>query len=461
MFDIVILAAGSSSRMQTDIPKALHKVAGKPMLEHVLTVAFELKPNNIHLIVSPQNQAQICTLIGAKDVNIVIQETPKGTGDAVATALPHIEPNKEVLVCYADMPLVRAPTMAKLLPSKDKSHCLSILTAQRHNPTGLGRIYRDKNAGLISIIEHRDANAMQLQIKEIYTGVCRARASDLKAWLSVSNTNNAQKEYYLTNIVESALSNYGADKVSCIQMDDPTESQGVNSRMELALAEKQMQLRLAQDLMNNGATVIDPERLIIRGKVTVGRDCIIDVGVIFEGDVQLGNGVHIGAYSILCDSKIADNAEIRPHSCITGSSIGQGAKVGPYARLREGTMLEENASVGNFIEIKNTRIGSKTKAQHFAYLGDTKIGNQANIGAGTVTCNYDGINKKPTYIGDQAFIGSNSTLVAELQIGDHAYIAAGSTITNSVNDNELGICRDKQRNIKDWNLRKQRSRKST
>jgi len=457
--EIVILAAGHSRRMKSRLPKVFHHAAGKTLLDHVLDTAAALAPERIHVLVGPEYREHPLAS-RRKGLTLVVQDTPRGTGHALMTALPGIpDDDSLVLTLYGDMPLLRPDSLKRLLamPAAGKTGVF-ILSAFVQDPTGFGRVVRKPDGTVAGIVEEVDASDAQRRIDEIHTGVCMATAGNLRSWLAEVDNCNAQREYYLPRILEIAAARGTA--IHHAQLDDPRESLGVNDRTHLAAVEWEMQRRAAHDLMMAGVTLADPQRLTVRGEVVAGEDCLIDVGVVLEGKVVLAAGVQIGAYSILRDSQVRAGAVIHPYSHIENSVVDEGAMVGPYARLRTGTRLGRNVTVGNFIEIKNTTIEPDSKAMHLGYLGDTEIGEKCNIGAGTVTCNYDGLSKYPTKIGDGVFVGSNTTLVAKTTVEDRAYIAAGSTITKPVREGELGIGRGPQRNISDWPSRR-RSPKSS
>jgi bifunctional UDP-N-acetylglucosamine pyrophosphorylase/glucosamine-1-phosphate N-acetyltransferase len=443
--EVVILAAGQGTRMRSALPKVLHPLAGKPLVQHVIETAAALRATAIHTVVG-HGAEQVQQRLASQPSRWVLQEQQLGTGHAVAQALPDIDDGSTVLVLYGDVPLVRAETLEKLLASARAG--LALLTVELPDPTGYGRILRHGSGAIRAIVEQKDATPEQLAVREVNTGILAAPARLLKQWLPRLQANNAQGEYYLTDIVGMAVAD-GID-VSARQPGSGWEVQGVNNRLQLAELERHHQRSIAEQLMADGATLADPARIDVRGSLRTGRDCFIDVGCVFEGDVVLGDNVHIGSCCVVRNARIADGVEIDSHTSIDGATIGTGAHVGPFARLRPGTAMAEGSRIGNFVETKKAEIGPGSKVNHLTYIGDCVIGVKANIGAGTITCNYDGVNKFKTEIGDGAFIGSNSSLVAPVTIGREATVAAGSVITGNVGDGQLGVGRGRQRNIEGW-----------
>lgn len=444
---VVTLAAGKGSRMKSDLPKVLHKLAGKPMLAHVLASAAKLGNAKQHVVIG-HGAEQVTEQITGFDVSWAMQSEQKGTGHAVAQALPNIDTAATVLVLYGDVPLIRTDTLQKLLNETRAHGSLALLTIELPNPTGYGRIVRGKGRQIQAIVEHKDANAEQLAIKEVNTGILAVSAKFLNEWLPQLSANNAQGEYYLTDIIAMAV-NQGVT-VTAIHPQDEHEVQGVNDRLQLAELERVYQRQQADELLRQGVSLADPSRLDIRGRLSVGSDVVIDVGCVFEGDVTLGNGVKIGPYCVIKNSHLGDNTELEAYSHLDQAKTAKSCHIGPYARLRPGADLHDDAKVGNFCEVKKAVVGVGSKVNHLSYIGDAQIGEYANIGAGTITCNYDGVNKFKTEIGDHAFIGSNTALVAPVNVGAGATIGAGSTITKDVDADQLAVARGKQRNIDGW-----------
>jgi len=443
---VVILAAGQGSRMKSALPKVLHAVAGRPMLHHVIATATQLGADKIHTVIG-HGADQVRELTAEQPVNWVVQTEQLGTGHAVAQTLPDLPDNARVLVLYGDVPLTRCETLEAMVATLDES-ALALLTVTLNNPSGYGRIVRDDANKVVSIVEQKDANAAQLAIREVNTGILAVSARHLKAWLPALSNANAQGEYYLTDIIAMAVAT--GLKVNVSQPDNPFEVQGVNNRLQLSELERWYQRQQAERLMAEGATLADPARIDVRGELTIGNDILIDVNVVFEGKVEIGNNVSIGPGCVIKDARIADGAQIHPYSVIDGATIGIGAQIGPFARLRPGTELANNSKVGNFVETKKTIVGEGSKINHLSYVGDALLGSNVNVGAGTITCNYDGVNKYKTIIGDGVFVGSNTALVAPVTIAPQATIAAGSTITRDVADDELAVARSRQRNIPGW-----------
>jgi len=443
--DIVILAAGQGTRMRSSLPKVLHPIAGKPMLAHVIDAARALQPNSIQVVIG-HGAEQVKQQLAADDVSFVIQTEQLGTGHAVAQAIPSLNADN-VLVLYGDVPLIQATTLQSLMQGVTEKK-MALLTVNLIDPKGYGRIVRNASQQVTAIVEHKDATAEQLKICEGNTGILAAQRKDIVKWLGQLSNKNAQAEYYLTDIIAMAV----ADGV-CINTEtaaEPMEVQGANDRLQLAELERFYQSQQAKLLMTQGVTLLDPARLDVRGAVKVGRDITIDINVILEGNVEIEDNVSIGANSIIKNSILRAGAVIKANCHIEDSEIGPGADCGPFARLRPGTKLGKNAHVGNFVEIKNSSLGEAAKVGHLTYLGDSEIGARTNIGAGTITCNYDGANKHRTVMGTDVFIGSNSSLVAPITIGDAATTGAGSTITQDVPALALAVGRAKQRNIENW-----------
>ncbi|QSX33656.1 bifunctional UDP-N-acetylglucosamine diphosphorylase/glucosamine-1-phosphate N-acetyltransferase GlmU [Shewanella avicenniae] len=443
--NVVILAAGKGTRMRSDLPKVLHKVAHKAMVQHVIDTAKSLNADSINLIYGYGGD-KLQAAVNDSTLQWIEQAEQLGTGHAVAQVVPHISDDDSVLILYGDVPLIQTNTLQALLDART-TNGMALLTVKLDNPTGYGRIVRD-NGQVVGIVEQKDANAEQLAINEVNSGIMVVPGKQLKAWLAKLDNNNAQGEFYLTDIV--AMAHAEGVAIATAHPTHAIETEGANNRVQLATLERAYQARRAEELMLNGANLRDPARIDIRGDVTIGMDVMIDVNVIFEGIVVLGNNVTIGAGSILKDCQIADNAEIKPYSIIEGAKLGNAASAGPFARLRPGAELKTDAHVGNFVEMKKAVLGEGSKAGHLTYLGDAQIGSGVNIGAGTITCNYDGANKHLTVIEDGVFVGSDTQLVAPVTVGKNATLGAGSTITCDVGEDELVITRVKQRHIVGW-----------
>lgn len=442
--DIVILAAGKGSRMKSNKPKVLHPVAGQPMLSHVITAAKALQPASITIVIGHEAE-QIKAHYSTDQSLLWVEQTEQlGTGHAVLQALGNVEDENDVLVLYGDVPLISTTTLSALMAEKSP---VKLLTAIMDEPFGYGRIVR-KSGEVVAIVEQKDANEQQLEIIEINTGILSAPGAFLKSVLPTLSANNAQGEYYLTDIIGAAAAANIA--ISGVHPSHNYETLGVNDRVQLADVERIYQHNQALVLLKAGVTLTDPARLDIRGTVTCGSDVVVEPNVIFEGEVRLADGVIIEANCIVKNSQIGKNTRILSHSVIDKATIKENANIGPFARIRPGTCVENDAKIGNFVETKNTVLGEGAKINHLSYVGDTTVGSKANVGAGTITCNYDGVNKHKTTIGAGAFIGSNSALVAPVIIGDNATIAAGSTITTEVPSEALSVARSKQRNIDAW-----------
>lgn len=442
---VVILAAGEGKRMKSVLPKVLQTVAGQPMLAHVIAAARKLKPAGIHVVFGHGGDQVRSAFAAQSDLLWAEQAHQLGTGHAVQQAMVQIPDAAKVLVLYGDVPLITADSLQRLLAAPAK---LAVLAAELANPTGYGRILRDSEGHVAAIVEQKDASEDHLRIRMVNTGVIAAEAASLKRWLAGLSNCNAQAEYYLTDVFASAAHEFAAAEV--VVVNDPLETEGANDPWQLAQLERAFQLRQVRNLCMDGARVADFARVDIRGVVTVGRDVEIDADVIFEGTVRLGDGVRIGPFCRIKDADIAAGTVVRAHCDIEGAQIGTGAQIGPYARLRPGTVLAEDVHVGNFVETKKATLGRGSKANHLSYLGDAVIGSQVNIGAGTITCNYDGVNKFTTTIGDGVFVGSNSALVAPVKIGDGATIGAGSTISKDAPANKLTVARERQITLDGW-----------
>ncbi|MEE3182669.1 MAG: bifunctional UDP-N-acetylglucosamine diphosphorylase/glucosamine-1-phosphate N-acetyltransferase GlmU [Pseudomonadota bacterium] len=443
--EVIVLAAGEGTRMKSNIPKVLHVVGGRPLLEHVLNVASDLSPDTLTVVIG-HGGAEVKARIEAPDVAWVDQAERKGTGHAVIQAMDNVDPSATVLVLYGDVPLIEKTTLEQCIAAA--SDGIGIVTVEMSDPKGLGRILRGADGRISAIIEEQDATEQQRTIKEVNTGILAASNATLAPLLASIETHNSQGEYYLTDVISLAASS--GTQVTGVNAICPEEVQGINDHIQLAAVERHFQRREAERLMVSGVTLADPARLDLRGTLTAGRDCFIDINVVIEGTVAIGDNVSIGPGCVVTDSKLADGVVVEAHSVVEGAIVGSRCRLGPFARVRPGTELAEGARIGNFVETKKAIIGAGTKANHLAYLGDSTIGAECNIGAGTVTCNYDGVDKNETHIGDGVFVGTNSTLVAPLTIDEGAYVAAGSTITSKVDSEDLAVGRARQRNIQGW-----------
>ncbi|WP_425642591.1 bifunctional UDP-N-acetylglucosamine diphosphorylase/glucosamine-1-phosphate N-acetyltransferase GlmU [Marinomonas gallaica] len=444
--DIVILAAGKGSRMKSAYSKVLHKIGGEAMVRRVLATATGLSNAQLHLVVGHQGEQveQACQDFSA---NIVWQDNPQGTGDALRRAAPFLSENGTTLTLYGDVPLIQRSTLERML-SLSNDNTLVLLTIKLDNPVGYGRIVRNTQGAVTAIVEQKDASPEQLLINEVNTGILLAPNAKLQHWLNALTNDNAQGEYYLTDIIAMAAEQ-GVEIVT-VHPEQASEVSGVNDRVQLATLERVWQQQQAEQLMRSGATLMDPQRIDIRGKLTTGQDCIIDVNCVFEGVVTLGKNVEVGPNCVLKNCTVADNTVIKANTMIEDSQVGAHCDLGPFARLRPGTVLSNKAKIGNFVETKKAFIGEGSKVNHLSYVGDTQMGTDVNVGAGTITCNYDGVNKFQTIIGDGVFVGSNSALVAPVEIQAGATIAAGSTITKAVAENQLAFARAKQTNKDGW-----------
>lgn len=443
--DIVILAAGKGTRMRSQLPKVLHTLAGKPMVQHVLETANGLNPSRTHVVIG-HGADQLREALAEFKVSFALQEEQKGTGHAVAQAQPQLG-SGIVLVLYGDVPLIRRETLASLLTQVDEQH-MGLLTVTLDDPSGYGRIVRDSDGHAVAIVEQKDATDEQLAITECNTGIMAMTSAQLKRWLPQLSAENAQGEYYLTDVIAMAA-NEGI-KVATAQPQQAIEVEGVNNRAQMARLERAYQQQIAETLMAQGVALADPARIDVRGKLTCGHDVFIDVGCVFEGDVELGEGVRVGPYCVIKNSTIGAESEIHSHSVIDTTVAAGLNQVGPYARLRPGTRLAVKAKVGNFVETKNADVGEGSKINHLSYVGDARLGRDVNVGAGTITCNYDGVNKHRTEIGDNAFIGSNTALVAPVTVGKGATVGAGSTIAKDVAEHALAVTRSRQLEKPDW-----------
>ncbi|HEC46467.1 MAG TPA: UDP-N-acetylglucosamine diphosphorylase/glucosamine-1-phosphate N-acetyltransferase, partial [Pseudomonas xinjiangensis] len=425
ILDIVILAAGQGTRMRSALPKVLHPVAGKPMLGHALDTARALGPRKIHVVIG-HGADKVRECLDADDINWVMQAEQLGTGHAVAQALPHIQNADQILVLYGDVPLLRVDTL-RSLSQQAGSQALGLLTVNMQDPSGYGRIIRDAAGRVQAIVEQKDASTEQLRVTEGNTGIMALPGNQAAQWLNGLSNDNAQSEYYLTDVVALAVSQSVPVEVS--QPASELEVMGANNRQQLAVLERAWQSIQSLRLMTEGVTLADPERLDVRGEVTVGRDIFVDINVVLEGRVVIEDNVQIGPHCVIINSVVRAGSVIKAFSHLEGTEVGEDCDVGPYARLRPGTRLQRGAKIGNFVETKKADVGEGAKINHLSYVGDAFVGKGANIGAGTITCNYDGVNKFVTRIGEGAFIGSNSALVAPVEIGAGATTAAGSTVT--------------------------------
>ena len=442
---VIILAAGAGKRMKSDLPKVLQPIAGRPMLAHVIDAARALQPPAIHVVYGHGGEAVRAAFADQPDLQWAEQREQLGTGHAVQQAMPQVPDDAKVLVLYGDVPLIRADTLRHLLSQPGR---LAVLVAEVANPSGYGRIVRNAEGRVAAIVEQKDATDEQRTIRTINTGIISADGTALRTWLSQLSNSNAQGEYYLTDVFASAAAEYTPADMAFV--DDAQEAEGANDPWQLSQLERAWQLREVRALCAQGARVLDPARLDIRGTVRVGRDVQIDVNVILEGEVELGDGVSIGAFTRLKDVKLAAGTVVKPHCDLDGVVSEGAADIGPFSRLRPGTVLGDGSHVGNFVETKKVTLGAGSKANHLTYLGDAVIGSKVNIGAGTITCNYDGVNKSQTTIGDNAFVGSNSSLVAPVTVGAGATIAAGSVITRNAPEGQLTVARARQQVIEGW-----------
>ncbi|HEX8786741.1 MAG TPA: bifunctional UDP-N-acetylglucosamine diphosphorylase/glucosamine-1-phosphate N-acetyltransferase GlmU [Telluria sp.] len=449
--NVVILAAGMGKRMQSALPKVLHPLAGKPLLRHVIDTARSLAPKKLCVIYGHGGAAvpsavEIWNSGDDVTIDTALQQPQLGTGHAVMQALPHIDENAPTLVLYGDVPLTTSASLQALIEAAGDDK-LAILTVEQDKPFGLGRIVRD-NGDIVRIVEEKDASAAERAIKEINSGIMVIPTRHLNSWLSALQNNNAQGEYYLTDIVAQAVA-AGVPVVSA-QPSAEWEVAGVNSKVQLAELERRHQLNIATALLEKGVTLLDPARIDVRGELICGRDVTIDVGCVFEGRVELGDGVTVGANCVLVDTKVAAGAQIKPFCHFEDAVVGEQSQIGPYARLRPGTELGQDVHIGNFVEVKNSKIAAHSKANHLSYVGDADVGSRVNIGAGTITCNYDGANKFRTTIEDEAFIGSDTQLVAPVRVGKGATLGAGTTLTKDAPAGKLTISRPKQMTLDGW-----------
>ncbi len=442
---VVILAAGEGKRMKSALPKVLQKIAGRPMLAHVIATARALQPAGIHIVFGHGGVAVQEAFATQTDLQWAQQDRQLGTGHAVLQAMPDVPDGAQVLVLYGDVPLIESATLQRLL---DTQAHLVVLGAELADATGYGRIVRDPEGHVATIVEQKDVNAEQRRIHLVNTGVIAADATALRRWLQALRNDNAQGEYYLTDVFAQAAAEF--EPAQIVLVADPVEAEGANDAWQLAQLERAFQQRAVRGLCIEGVRFADPARIDVRGTVNVGRDVEIDVDVILEGDVVLGDDVRIGPFCRLKNVALAAGTQVRAHCDLDGVRTHGAATIGPFARLRPGTVLADGVHIGNFVETKNAKLGVGSKANHLSYLGDAQIGSDVNIGAGTITCNYDGVNKSTTTIGDGAFIGSNTSLVAPVSVGKDATIGAGSVITKDAPDGELTVARGRQETLPGW-----------
>jgi bifunctional UDP-N-acetylglucosamine pyrophosphorylase/glucosamine-1-phosphate N-acetyltransferase len=446
MLEVIILAAGQGSRMQSRLPKVLHQLSGRPLVHYTLDAARAAGADRIHVVIGCGADA-VEAAVQAPDVQCHLQAQQKGTGHAVQQAIGACHPDSTLLVLFGDVPLVSDTTLRAVVAAAAEGG-IAMLSAEVEDPSGYGRVVRDDQGDFLAVVEHKDASVAQHQLREINTGVLAGKANRLNDWLSRIQNNNAQSEYYLPDVL--ALAKADGIAVAVVVSDSALDTLGVNTPQQLEYLERQHQQVLAEQLMTSGVLVADRTRLDIRGSLHCGRDVSIDINVLFEGQVILADEVTIGAHCVIRNATIEAGVQVRPFTHIDGAIIKSGAEIGPYARLRPGTEIGEQAKVGNFVEIKNVSLGTGAKANHLTYLGDATVGAWSNVGAGTITCNYDGANKYRTELGEGVFIGSNSTLVAPLSVASGGFVAAGSTITDDVSGDQLAVARGRQRNVEGW-----------
>ncbi len=452
--DIVILAAGQGTRMKSELPKVLQPLAGRPLLEHVLERSADLGAEAVHVVYGYGGH-QVPQALADWPVNWILQEQQLGTGHAVTQAMPGIADNSVVLVLYGDVPLISEGTLTELLEKAD-SGALALLSVMLADPTGYGRIIRNDQGQVRKIVEQEEANETELTVCEVNTGILACPARHLRNWLEKLGNDNSQGEYYLTDVIAMAV----ADRypVDVLIAASEIEVMGVNDKQQLAELESANRAEKAAGLMRDGVTLLDPARVDVRGKLSCGRDVVIDINAIFEGDVELGDGVSIGPNVIIRNSKLGAGCKVHANTVIEDAEIGESCELGPFARVRPGTVLEASAKLGNFVEVKKSHIGKGSKVNHLSYIGDTEIGERVNVGAGTITCNYDGANKFKTIIEDDVFIGSGVQLVAPVTVEKGATIGAGSTICKSAPANELTVARSRQTIVKGWKSPRKKAR---
>ena len=447
---VLILAAGEGTRMRSRTPKVLHELAGRPLLSHVIETARDFSPDEITIVYGHGGE-RVRELLDAPDLDWCEQQQRLGTGHAVLQALPYLQRVEQVLILYGDVPLLQADSLRTLLAAMQADQGgsdLALLTVELDDPSGYGRILRNADGRVTAIVEQKDASEAQQRIREVNTGIMAVQRSRLEAWLGRIDNHNSQGEYYLTDIIALAVAD--GVEIACVHPHSEQEVLGVNDRRQLATLERYYQRRQAERLMLAGVTLADPGRIDIRGRLRAGRDVFIDANVLFEGEVELGDGVSIGPNVQIKDSRIQQDAQILANSVIEASEVGVGCVIGPFARLRPATRLAAGVKVGNFVEIKKSQVAEGSKINHLSYVGDSQIGSRVNIGAGTITCNYDGANKHRTVIGDDAFIGSDTQLVAPVTVGAGATIGAGSTITRDAPARQLTLSRPRQVSVEGW-----------
>ncbi|MGA0335600.1 MAG: bifunctional UDP-N-acetylglucosamine diphosphorylase/glucosamine-1-phosphate N-acetyltransferase GlmU [Luminiphilus sp.] len=445
MLEVIILAAGHGSRMQSSTAKVLHPLGGQPLVCHVLETARRLGAGRLHVVVGHDAES-VTAAVTAPDVQCHLQPQQLGTGHAVQQAIDACHAASTVLVLFGDVPLIQADSLSEVVSVAASG--LAMLAANLPDPAGYGRVLRDARGNFQGVVEERDASPDQKTLREINTGVLAAPAATLRQYLERLTNNNAQGEYYLPDVLKLAVAE--EERVTVVASDNALDCLGVNTPQQLEQLERLYQGALADQLLSQGVSIADRSRLDIRGTLQCGSDVRIDVNTVFEGAVVLADGVAVGANCVLANSVIGEGAQIHPFTYIEGAVIKAGASIGPYARIRPGTVIDERAKVGNFVEIKNTHLGPGAKASHLAYLGDADVGSKSNVGAGTITCNYDGANKFRTVLGESVFVGSNSTLVAPVTIASGGFVAAGSTITEDVKADQLAVARGRQRNVDGW-----------
>jgi bifunctional UDP-N-acetylglucosamine pyrophosphorylase/glucosamine-1-phosphate N-acetyltransferase len=453
---VLILAAGEGTRMQSRVPKVLHRLAGKPLLRHVIETARSVTPDKITIVYGHGGE-QVLEELDATDLDWVEQKERLGTGHAVMQAMPSLQQVDQVLILYGDVPLLSGSTLVSLLAALHTTG-LALLTVDLPDPTGYGRIVRDRDDRVVRIVEQKDANERELDICEINTGIMAVRRDLLESWLDKLENRNAQNEYYLTDIIAMAV----ADRVN-IQVVHPVceeEVMGVNDRIQLSYLERYYQIQRANELMRSGVTLSDPARIDIRGTLKTGNDVFLDINTLFKGEVVLSDGVKVGPNVIIKNSSIGEHTEIMANSIIEDAVIGADCRIGPFARIRPETRLADAVHIGNFVELKKSQVATKSKINHLSYVGDAIVGSEVNIGAGTITCNYDGANKHRTVIGDRAFIGSDTQLVAPVTVAEGSTIGAGSTITKDTPADTLTLSRSKQLSVEGWRRPVKQSKKS-
>lgn len=444
--NVVILAAGKGKRMHSALPKVLHRIGGRPLLQHVIDAARAAEAARI-VVVYGHGGEQVKAAIDDTALAWALQEPQLGTGHAVRQAMPLLAADSVTLVLYGDVPLIRPSTLRRVVGIAQKRH-LALLSMELEDPFGYGRILRTTDGRIAAIVEEKDATAAQRRIREVNTGILAAPTGLLDGWLSRLNNDNVQGEYYLTDVVALAVAD--GVPVEAAAPDQTWEPLGVNDKTQLAQLERRYQREYAQRLLDHGVTLADPARIEVRGTLECGRDVFIDVGCVFEGHVQLGHDVQVGPYCVLKDAAVGAGTHIAPYTVIDGAQLGRSCVIGPFARLRPGTELDEDVHIGNFVEVKNSRVGRSSKANHLSYLGDSSVGRDVNIGAGTITCNYDGASKHRTVIEDEVFIGSDTQLVAPVTVGKGATVGAGTTVTEDVPPGELALSRVRQTTVSGW-----------